>query len=215
MEKLKGEDIAKAYEDLINNLLNGCASDSCLRKRIVDENELFRDRKWQTYIMFLRDLLSDKNFNDVFGWFPGGSALNSCILRSCIQKNINEHVADGKSKDILFNDALRYNAGVPVLYHDLRFNNGDKLIKANGFIDGLIERYNLYKKEFVFNGDQLLECPSSFYTCKRDGELLVLSTNEIPDSDFDIIINEKINSSPKESEILRKYLIIILCKAGI
>ena len=99
----------KTYEEIVS-FVGKDASEKEL-ERIREENELFINRKWEKYVLFLVNTLSNRSgIDSSFRPEWGGSALDSLIIQKAIGFGIwgDEHEPFvERNRNILFNDALR------------------------------------------------------------------------------------------------------------
>ena len=155
-------------------------------KRVLEEFALFEQRNWQNYVLFCVKLL--KNLNEIIS----GSVKDSYVIRKYLKKDKDTSwLNHKKSKDILFNDAFRLN--VEIVWTRQVINS--KILKV------LMQEEVLACKEKITN---------------INSEILVLSDNEISDEEFEIILNEKKESTIEEIKVLQSVLIInITARVGI
>ena len=162
--------------------------------RVFEEINLIGSRGWEPFILLLLEVLTKKR-----SW-PielSGSAMDSYLLyladgenNGC--KNIDK-LNNQKSRDIFFNDALRLNLNIVCAFQDILDTETLNLLND---INSIAESLNL-----------------TVHKMDETGLWLAISkTGEIPDKDVEMIKNEKAESSPKEAEILRKYLLIKIGK---
>ena len=162
--------------------------------RVFEEINLIGSRGWEPFILLLLEVLTKKR-----SW-PielSGSAMDSYLLyladgenNGC--KNIDK-LNNQKSRDIFFNDALRLNLNIVCAFQDILDTETLNLLND---INSIAESLNL-----------------TVHKMDETGLWLAISkTGEIPDKDVEMIKNEKAESSPKEAEILRKYLLIKIRK---
>ena len=101
----------KTYEEIVS-FVGKDASEKEF-ERIREEDELFINRKWEKYVLFLVNTLSNRSgIDSSFRPEWGGSALDSLIIQKAIGFGIwgDEHEPFvEKNKSILFNDAYRFN----------------------------------------------------------------------------------------------------------
>ena len=99
----------KTYEEIVS-FVGKDASEKEL-ERIREENKLFINRKWEKYVLFLVNTLSNRSgIDSSFRPEWGGSALDSLIIQKAIGFKIwgDEHEPFvERNRNILFNDALR------------------------------------------------------------------------------------------------------------
>ena len=175
------------------------------KNRIDAEFTLFEERGWERYILLLSEIMKALKEKGVTGVSKGGSAWDSYVLgKLCIEKSdeLKKLLSDEKGRRILFNDALRMNWNVSLLFNEFTLRG---IIELDAVLDPLVKESGLQMKQTV------QEVHSSG---RRDNgrrtfvEYVVLSVKSIPEEDMFLILNEKRESSPEEADRLRKYLII-------
>ena len=178
------------WEALEQEVLAICDEEETIR--VLEEFELFEQRNWQNYVLFCIELLSKLSVWD------NGSVKDSYVIRKYLKKNKDDSWLNHKrSKDILFSDAFRLNVEVIAPSFYLL----EKLREVETVFENTISQFDFYRKEKI---------------TAVNSEILVLSDKEINDEEFDIIINEKKESSIEEIELLRSVLIVyISARAGI
>jgi len=94
----------KNYEDLLNVVLANSNEEE--KARIVEENELTKERGWEEYILLLANMLPELSEN---GCFLSLSVMDSYLLFKAnnLDKTDNKLLRNQKAKDVLFNDALK------------------------------------------------------------------------------------------------------------
>ena len=165
------------------------------------------EAEWQKYIAFICALL--KESNKCFYAYLSGSALDSYIVykyakaekleighiyhmfRNGARDIGNRLLKSEKAKEILFNDALRFNIEVV----GLRLVLSEWMTEYNGILESVINESGLYRKKRLKG---------------NSSQLLILSNDEITERELDIIEAETGASSPEETEMLRKPLIICI-----
>lgn len=191
------------YESILAEVLNNC--DEREKERIMQEDELFQRRGWCKMIEFLCGLIEKTNGR--YHFYYAGSSLDSYLIYKFAELqqtsfshlynafknggiNIGERLLNGeKARSILFIDVLRITIDIA----GLRASYIDYLIELNKTLEELICETGLRKRQALID-------PST--------ELLVLSNDEISDSDLDVVLKEKKDSTPEEIEVLHKMLII-------
>ena len=161
--------------------------------RIEEEAELFEKRGWCDYISFLYDLIPFLEREHFFLW---KSARNSHILNHALYLFDRDMTNDDKQRQILFNDALRLDAFSPICFEGSVDDFRTKIIDQ---IFLYLKEYGLLYKEVVFDSEKA-----------ESNTLLIISRNNIPDDDVDIILNETRECSDSETEVLRKYLLLTI-----
>ena len=193
----------KTYEEIVS-FVRKDASEKEL-KRIREEDELFINRKWEKYVLFLVNTLSNRSgIDSSFRPEWGGSALDSLIIQKAIGFGIwgDEHEPFvEKNKNILFNDALRLVLRV-----------------HSGFIreQNVIERINQFEEslaEYGFNHVYGI-VNNKFYTKHGHhldkSEVYIISENRITDECIAAVKNENVNESEDEKSLLRKCLLVYM-----
>ena len=165
--------------------------------RLVEELDLFEERGWNQYIAFAINYLREMNDKVKF-FFPSLSVMDSLFVNKAInpEGNYEKLLSKKHSKDILFNDALRL--GIDVVYADpqeLAYLGRLSMLIAKEFIT----RFRLPSK-----AKGIMSKESEGVT---SNVLCAISTNSIPEEDFDIVYNEKKDGPREEINTLRKYLI--------
>ena len=193
----------KTYEEIVS-FVGKDASEKEL-KRIREEDELFINRKWEKYVLFLVNTLSNRSgIDSSFRPEWGGSALNSLIIQKAIGFGIwgdeYEPFVE-KNKNIRFNDALRLVLRV-----------------HSGFIreQNVIERINQFEEslaEYGFNHVNGI-VNNKFYTKhgrhNDKSEVYIISENRITDECIAAVKNENANESEDEKSLLRKCLLVYM-----
>lgn len=163
--------------------------------RVFDEVSLIAQRGWEPFILLLSEVITKMR-----SW-PielSGPAMDSYLLylatgeNSDDRKNIDK-LNYQKSRDIFFNDALRLNLNIVCAFQDILDTETLNLLND---INSIAESLNLIVHKMDETGLWLA----------------ISKTGEIPDKDVEMIKNEKADSSPREAEILRKYLLIKIGK---
>ena len=193
----------KTYEEIVS-FVGKDASEKEL-KRIREEDELFINRKWEKYVLFLVNTLSNRSgIDSSFRPEWGGSALNSLIIQKAIGFGIwgDEHEPFvEKNKNILFNDALRL---------DLRVHSGfireQNVIKRINQFEESLEEYGFNHVNGIVN--------NRFYTNhgrnNDKAEVYIISENRITDECIAAVKNENANESEDEKSLLRKCLLVYM-----
>lgn len=185
---------AKELYDKVFGIINRHDNNKDEYDRVFEEINLIGSRGWEPFILLLSEVLTKKR-----SW-PidlSGSDMDSYLLyladgenNGC--KNIDK-LNNQKSRDIFFNDALRLNLNIVCAFQDILDTETLNLVND---INSIAESLNL-----------------TVHKMDETGLWLAISkTGEIPDKDVEMIKNEKAESSPKEAEILRKYLLIKIGK---
>ena len=193
----------KTYEEIVS-FVGKDASEKEL-KRIREEDELFINRKWEKYVLFLVNTLSNRSgIDSSFRPEWGGSALDSLIIQKAIGFGIwgDEHEPFvEKNKNILFNDALRL-----VLRVHSKFIREQNVIKRiNQFEESLTE-YGFNHVNGIVN--------NRFYTNhgrhNDKAEVYIISEKRITDECIAAVENENANESEDEKSLLRKCLLVYM-----
>ena len=193
----------KTYEEIVS-FVGKDASEKEL-KRIREEDELFINRKWEKYVLFLVNTLSNRSgIDSSFRPEWGGSALDSLIIQKAIGFGIwgDEHEPFvEKNKNILFNDALRL-----VLRVHSKFIREQNVIKRiNQFEESLTE-YGFNHVNGIVN--------NRFYTNhgrhNDKAEVYIISENRITDEYIAAVKNENVNESEDEKSLLRECLLVYM-----
>lgn len=182
----------RTYGELIDTVKN--SSNESERKRINEELELFSNRKWEDYILFASNLISEIAGSDI-PIVKGLSACDSYLVKksSCLNMVDSDLLNSSYSREILFNDTLRLeiDACNPWGDHD------STAIFANNAIESCIKESGLYYCE------QLLQNKNGI-----GKELIIISKEPITEADKEIIISEKKTSTEEEKTVLYKYLLL-------
>ena len=193
----------KTYEEIVS-FVGKDASEKEL-KRIREEDELFINRKWEKYVLFLVNTLSNRSgIDSSFRPEWGGSALDSLIIQKAIGFGIwgDEHEPFvEKNKNILFNDALRL-----VLRVHSRFIREQNVInRINQFEESLAEYGFNHVNGIVKN---------KFYTKhgrhNDKSEIYIISEKRITDECIAAVKNENANESEDEKSLLRECLLVYM-----
>lgn len=170
--------------------------------RVFDEITLIGERGWEPFILLLSGVMTQKR-----DWLIelSGSALDSYLLYLATNSVIgddggmiyarknNDKLNDQNGRDILFNDALRFNVDLVSAIPYVVDTEVSKLLEC---IHSTAERLGL-----------------AVHKLDETGLWLAVSKEkEIPDSDIATIKNEKTESILEEAMILRKYLLIKIRK---
>ena len=193
----------KTYEEIVS-FVGKDASEKEL-KRIREEDELFINRKWEKYVLFLVNTLSDRSgIDSSFRPEWGGSALDSLIIQKAIGFGIwgDEHEPFvEKNKNILFNDALR----LVLRVHSGFIREQDLTKRINQFEESLEEYGFNHVNEIVKN---------KFFTKLGHhldkSEVYIISENRITDECIAAVKNENVNESEDEKTLLRKCLLVYM-----
>lgn len=197
------------YESIIAEILK--RSDEHEKERIMQEDALFKRRGWCKMIELLCGLIerTEKSFYIYYK----GSFLDSYLIYKYAElrqidlshlyhvfrngsEGIGDRILNGdKARSILFNDALRITIDIVymVVFDGLQHNTNNRLIEFNNTFEDLIRDSGLRKKEVLIDSST---------------ELMVLSNDEISDSDMEVVLKEETESSPEEIEVLHKTLIV-------
>ena len=193
----------KTYEEIVS-FVGKDASEKEL-KRIREEDELFINRKWEKYVLFLVNTLSNRSgIDSSFRPEWGGSALDSLIIQKAIGFGIwgDEHEPFvEKNKNILFNDALRL-----VLRVHSGFIREHEVMKRIYQFEESLEEYGFnHVNEIVKN---------KFFTKHGHhldkSEVYIISENRITDECIAAVKNENENESEDEKSLLRKCLLVYM-----
>ena len=179
----------RSYEEMLNYVLS--ISNEEEKARIMEEDDLFEKRGWKKYIFAIgKHFSEERQFpSDFFG----GSARDSYLLyKVSFPDTVNTTLlTNEEAKSILFNDALR----VRIKYIHVKSLSKGILEEFQRKLDNMSSVLGLkYKEKLIQNTE----------------ERIIVSNTDIPTEDFDLINNEKKDSSKEEIEVLRKYLIIVL-----
>ena len=104
---------------------------------------------------------------------------------------------DDKQRQILFNDALRLDAFSPICFEG---SVADSRAKIMDQIRCYLKEYGLFYKEVIFDNEK----------AESNTLLIISNSNNIPDEDVDVILNETKESSDSEAEVLRKYFLLTI-----
>ena len=193
----------KTYEEIVS-FVGKDASEKEL-KRIREEDELFINRKWEKYVLFLVNTLSNRSgIDSSFRPEWGGSALDSLIIQKAIGFGIwgDEHEPFvEKNKNILFNDALR----LVLRVHSGFIREYDVMKRIYQFEESL-EEYGFNHVYGIVN--------NKFYTKLGHhldkSEVYIISENRITDECIAAVKNENVNESEDEKSLLRKCLLVYM-----
>ena len=193
----------KTYEEIVS-FVGKDASEKEL-KRIREEDELFINMKWEKYVLFLVNTLSNRNgIDSSFRPEWGGSALDSLIIQKAIGFGIwgDEHEPFvEKNKNILFNDALR----LVLRVHSGFIREYDVMKRIYQFEESL-EEYGFNHVYGIVN--------NKFYTKLGHhldkSEVYIISENRITDECIAAVKNENANESEDEKSLLRKCLLVYM-----
>ena len=193
----------KTYEEIVS-FVGKDASEKEL-KRIREEDELFINRKWEKYVLFLVNTLSNRSgIDSSFRPEWGGSALDSLIIQKAIGFGIwgDEHEPFvEKNKNILFNDALR----LVLRVHSGFIREQNVIKRINQFEESLTE-YGFNHVYGIVN--------NKFYTKLGHhldkSEVYIISENRITDECIAAVKNENANESEDEKSLLRKCLLVYM-----
>ena len=193
----------KTYEEIVS-FVGKDASKKEL-ERIREEDELFKNRKWEKYVLFLVNTLSNRSGKDSScrpEW--GGSALDSLIIQKAIGFKIwgDEHEPFvERNRNILFNDALR----LALRVHSGFIREQDLTKSINQFEESLEEYGFNHVNEIVKN---------KFFTKLGHhldkSEVYIISENRITDECIAAVKNENVNESEDEKSLLRKCLLVYM-----
>ena len=177
----------RSYEEMLNYVLSISTEEE--KARIMEEDELFKKRGWEKYILFIGNCFSEDRKADWNAY--SGSARDSYLLyKVSFPEKINSTLLiREKAKGILFNDALRVNIN-------------DVFIES--FLIKKLE--NFHRKLESMSSELGLKYKKILIQDKK--ERIIVSNTDIPTEDFDLINNEKKESNEEENKVLRKYLII-------
>ena len=193
----------KTYEEIVS-FVGKDASEKEL-ERIREENELFINRKWEKYVLFLVNTLSNRNgIDSSFRPEWGGSALDSLIIQKAIGFGIwgDEHEPFvERNRNILFNDALRL-----VLRVHSGFIREQDLTKSINRFEESLEEYGFNHVNGIVN--------NRFYTNhgrhNDKAEVYIISENRITDEYIAAVKNENVNESEDEKSLLRECLLVYM-----
>ena len=193
----------KTYEEIVS-FVGKDASEKEL-KRIREEDELFINRKWEKYVLFLVNTLSNRSgIDSSFRPEWGGSALDSLIIQKAIGFGIwgDEHEPFvEKNKNILFNDALR----LVLRVHSGLIREHDVMKRIYQFEESMEEYGFNHVNEIVKN---------KFFTKLGHhldkSEVYIISENRITDECIAAVKNENVNESEDEKTLLRKCLLVYM-----
>ena len=171
--------------------------------RLEEEVALFEDRQWCNYVALLSELIPYLEKEHFILW---KSARNSYLLNKAIYFSERDITNDHKQKAILFNDALRLDAFTPICFESSVAAFRAKIMDQ---ILCYLKEYGLFYKEVVFDNEK----------AESNTLLIISNSNNIPDEDVDVILNETKESSGSEAEVLRKYFLLTIriaeCSLGI
>lgn len=193
----------KTYEEIVS-FVSKDASEKEL-ERIREENELFINRKWEKYVLFLVNTLSNRSGID-YSFRPewGGSALDSLIIQKAIGFGIwgdeYEPFVE-RNRNILFNDALRL-----VLRVHSGFIREQDLTKSINRFEESLEEYGFNHVNGIVN--------NRFYTNhgrhNDKAEVYIISEKRITDEYIAAVKNENVNESEDEKSLLRECLLVYM-----
>ena len=160
------------------------------KDRIIREVEIFHERGWQKYILFLSDLI--KRINETCpACVLSGSVLCSYLLKMLSD---NKFVKDN---DILNNDALRKLENEALRMElkavGLSVTLPDSLKEIDNALQSTLEEHRLKLKQMLL---------------KNKSEVIVISCNNIPQEHMDIKEKKKNGNTEEEERILKEYLIL-------
>ena len=193
----------KTYEEIVS-FVGKDASEKEL-ERIREENKLFINRKWEKYVLFLVNTLSNRSGID-YSFRPewGGSALDSLIIQKAIGFGIwgDEHEPFvERNRNILFNDALRL-----VLRVHSQFIREQDLTKSINQFEESLDEYGFNHVNGIVN--------NRFYTNhgrhNDKAEVYIISENRITDEYIAAVKNENVNESEDEKSLLRECLLVYM-----
>ena len=193
----------KTYEEIVSFVVKDASKKEL--ERIREEDELFKNRKWEKYVLFLVNTLSNRSGID-YPYKPewGGSALDSLIIQKAIGFGIwgDEHEPFvEKNKNILFNDALR----LVLRVHSGFIREYDVMKRIYQFEESL-EEYGFNHVYGIVN--------NKFYTKLGHhldkSEVYIISENRITDECIAAVKNENVNESEDEKSLLRKCLLVYM-----
>ena len=184
----------KTYEEIVSFVVKDASKKEL--ERIREEDELFKNRKWEKYVLFLVNTLSNRSGIDSYfrpEW--GGSALDSLIIQKAIGFGIwgDEHEPFvEKNKNILFNDALR----LVLRVHSGFIREQDLTKRINQFEESLEEYGFNHVNEIVKN---------KFFTKHGHhldkSEVYIISENRITEDYIAALKNESINETEEEKRV--------------
>ena len=187
----------RSYEEMLNYVLS--ISNEEEKARIKEEDELFEERGWKKYILFIGNCFSEDRKADWNSY--GGSARDSYLLyKVSFPDTVNTTLlTNEEAKSILFNDALR----VRIRYIHVDTLSKGILEEFQGKLKNMSSVLGLeYIRESIQNNKEKIK--------EKNEERIIVSNTVIPTEDLDLIKNEKRDSTEEENEVLRKYLIIML-----
>ena len=175
-------------------------------QRVRREFELFEKRGWQNYIVLLAKIMREtreRYYTPDSGSYEGGSACDSYVLRkirntSC---DFSGFLGSRKCEEILFNDALRMIYIISEPHGEMSYCFTKELDRV---IDPIVKGSGLHYQQRITKKGPL---PEKHWK-EMIEETLVLSNDPIDNEDFELIVNEPIDSSPSENDRLRRFLII-------
>ncbi len=191
----------KEYDEIILDITKNASETE--KKKIFEEDELFRKRGWEKYILALVNF-----FNDIFyehietNISFGGSATDSCIIQKATGYN-SKMIGDPfrqKSREILHNDALRI---ICEVHTD--FVNKEEISEIHNRLQKYIVGHNLQRKHAIvpnyFGGH--------YGRRNNKAEVFIISNDEVSPECVKTVSSEKLgDETEREKDILRGLLLI-------
>lgn len=191
----------KEYDEIILEITKNASETE--KKKISEEDELFRKRGWEKYILALVNF-----FNDIFDEHIetdisfGGSATDSYIIQKATgytQYMLGDPLRQ-RSGIILHNDALRIICTVHTDFVKIK-----EMSEIYNRLQKYLVDYNLHCKyeivPNVFGGN--------YGRRKKTSEVFIVSNNEISSECVETVRSEKFgNETEKDRDTLRSLLLI-------
>ena len=191
----------KEYDDIILDITKNASETE--KKKIFEEDELFRKRGWEKYILALVNF-----FNDIFDEHIetnisfGGSATDSCIIQKATGYNskMKGDPFRQRSREILHNDALRIICEVHTAFVSM-----EEISEIHNRLQKYIVGYNLQCKHAIvpnyFGGH--------YGRRNNKAEVFIISNEEVSSECVKTVNSEKLgDETEREKDILRRLLLI-------
>ena len=182
-----------SYADVVKYALDLSTSEE--EEIIRKEDELFRSRGWEEYILFAVNFISYLDSNG-FHLVYRKSIMDSFIVLKCLDY-VTKYTQKENSKGVLYNDALRMYS----LCRGFVEFRKEVMIAIDKYLEKELSNSNLFYKQ------EIISEPTS--ASSYDGEkLLVISKKELSRSEFEYILNE--SKDDNNTDILHNVFIIDL-----
>lgn len=190
-----------SYDEMIQDILKKSNDEE--KSIITKEDELFKNRKWEKYILAVVNFFNDahvENFESDISF--GGSATDSYIIQKAtgfISRMIGNPCRQ-RSREILFNDALRVFCEVHT-----GFLKMEELKKIYNQLSTFLTNYDLNYKHVVIPNNY----GSHYGIASKTAEVFIISNNDIPSEYVDIVKNERyVEETEDERSILRGLMLV-------